>query len=123
MCKLQARLLSADTYCAVQVWRWGQQYRASVIQASRVVFGAACQNSHGHPLGQYIIASLLCPVHAHRCTPSSQALLPPLPAQGAPMPEMLQLHAWLEAHIPATDPDASVTRISHGDYRRASMRG
>ncbi|KAI7835657.1 hypothetical protein COHA_010449 [Chlorella ohadii] len=51
-----------------QVWRWGQQYRASVIQ-------------------------------------------------GAPMPEMLQLHAWLEDNIPPTDPDASVTRISHGDYR------
>lgn len=39
--------------------------------------------------------------------------------QGAPMPEMLQLHAWLEDNIPLTDPDASVTRISHGDYRQA----
>lgn len=74
MCKLQARLLSADTCCALQVWRWGQQYRASVIQASDVALGAACQNNFGHPLGQYSIASLPCPAHAHRCTPSSKVL-------------------------------------------------
>jgi len=35
------------------------------------------------------------------------------------MPEMLQLHAWLQAHIPAGDGDAAATRISHGDYRWA----
>ncbi len=33
------------------------------------------------------------------------------------MPEMLQLHAWLAAHIPAGDADPSGTRISHGDFR------
>lgn len=41
---------------------------------------------------------------------------PSLP-QGPPMPEMLQLHAWLEAHIPAGDADPAATRISHGDFR------
>ena len=39
-------------------------------------------------------------------------------ATGKPaMPEMLQLHAWLQAHVPASDGDASATRITHGDYR------
>lgn len=33
------------------------------------------------------------------------------------MQEMLRLHGWLEAHVPPTDGDAAVTRISHGDYR------
>ena len=42
---------------------------------------------------------------------------PPACLQGEPMPEMLQLHAWLEAHIPGTDTDPSLARISHGDYR------
>lgn len=37
--------------------------------------------------------------------------------QGEPMPEMAALIRWLGAHIPATDADPSVTRISHGDYR------
>ena len=36
---------------------------------------------------------------------------------GRATPEMLQLHSWLEAHIPASDSDASDTRISHGDFR------
>ncbi|KAL4449032.1 hypothetical protein ABPG77_007749 [Micractinium sp. CCAP 211/92] len=58
----------AGGYNRRQVWRWGQQYRQSVVQ-------------------------------------------------GEPMPEMLQLHAWLAAHIPAGDADPSGTRISHGDFR------
>lgn len=35
------------------------------------------------------------------------------------MPEMLSLHGWLAAHIPAGDADPAGTRISHGDYRCA----
>ncbi|KAL4422623.1 hypothetical protein ABPG75_008820 [Micractinium tetrahymenae] len=58
----------AGGYNRRQVWRWGQQYRQSVVQ-------------------------------------------------GEPMPEMLQLHAWLAAHIPANDADPAGTRISHGDFR------
>ena len=38
---------------------------------------------------------------------------------GEPMPEMVALIGWLQSHIPAEDSDPSVTRISHGDYRRA----
>jgi aminoglycoside phosphotransferase (APT) family kinase protein len=38
-------------------------------------------------------------------------------AAGQAMPEMLQLHKWLEANIPASDNDAAGTRISHGDFR------
>ena len=38
---------------------------------------------------------------------------------GAPMPEMMALIGWLQSHIPAEDSDPSVTRISHGDFRRA----
>jgi hypothetical protein len=55
------------------VWRWAQQYRASVSPGE------------------------------------------------SPLPEMAALAEWLEAHIPATDTDASAARISHGDYRRASQ--
>lgn len=36
---------------------------------------------------------------------------------GEPMPEMMQLHAWLQANVPASDDDASQTRIAHGDYK------
>lgn len=57
---------------------------------------------------------------AAQCVPHS-CLTPPQPrhpAQGKePMPEMLRLHAWLEAHLPPTDGEAGATRISHGDYR------
>jgi hypothetical protein len=38
---------------------------------------------------------------------------------GPPLQQMTQLIAWLEGHIPTEDSDASVTRVSHGDYRRA----
>lgn len=41
---------------------------------------------------------------------------------GPPLPQMTALISWLEAHIPAEDSDASVTRISHGDYRCGSRR-
>ena len=41
--------------------------------------------------------------------------------QGEPMPEMLQLHSWLESHIPAGDSEAAGARISHGDYRWAGL--
>ncbi|KAK9800301.1 hypothetical protein WJX73_008428 [Symbiochloris irregularis] len=37
--------------------------------------------------------------------------------QGPPMPEMTELHTWLKANIPASDTDASQTRISHGDFK------
>ncbi|KAK9814257.1 hypothetical protein WJX72_003022 [[Myrmecia] bisecta] len=37
--------------------------------------------------------------------------------QGQPLPQMQSLIAWLETHIPESDGNASVTRISHGDYR------
>lgn len=40
-----------------------------------------------------------------------------VPPGDEPMPEMLALHAWLEAHLPAGDGAAAATRISHGDYR------
>ena len=33
------------------------------------------------------------------------------------MPEMAALISWLESHIPTTDNDPALTRISHGDYR------
>ncbi|EFN52386.1 hypothetical protein CHLNCDRAFT_138837 [Chlorella variabilis] len=39
-------------------------------------------------------------------------------AQGqAPMPEMQQLHSWLEANVPPTDDQPAGTRVSHGDFR------
>ena len=85
------------------MWRWGQQYRASVIQASSVVDWQTTAISEGFRPTQLVSAE----VQRHH--------LPNM--QGAPMPEMLQLHAWLEDNIPPTDPDASVTRVSHGDYR------
>lgn len=37
---------------------------------------------------------------------------------GPPLPHMTALIAWLEAHIPLDDADPSVTRVSHGDFRR-----
>ena len=40
---------------------------------------------------------------------------------GEPMPEMMELIAWLQSHIPAEDADPTVTRISHGDFRCAAV--
>ena len=36
---------------------------------------------------------------------------------GEPLPEMMRLFHWLEAHIPPGDSDPSETRIAHGDFR------
>ncbi len=36
------------------------------------------------------------------------------------MPEMMDIIAWLQSHIPAGDADPTVTRISHGDFRYAA---
>ena len=36
---------------------------------------------------------------------------------GEPLPAMQTLSQWLERNIPLSDNDASVTRISHGDYK------
>lgn len=38
-----------------------------------------------------------------------------------PMPEMMALIGWLQRHIPAEDSDPNVTRVSHGDFRRAPL--
>lgn len=38
---------------------------------------------------------------------------------GPAMPEMIKLHKWLQANIPAADADESQTRISHGDFKYA----
>lgn len=40
---------------------------------------------------------------------------------GEPLPEMQQVMQWLEHNIPQSDSDASVTRISHGDYKCACL--
>lgn len=34
-----------------------------------------------------------------------------------PLPEMADLIQWLKEHIPEDDNYASVTRVSHGDFR------
>ena len=36
---------------------------------------------------------------------------------GQALPEMVELIDWLKTHIPPDDSNASVSRISHGDYR------
>ena len=38
-------------------------------------------------------------------------------ASGGPLPEALQLIAWLEAHIPADDAAPAHPAVCHGDYR------
>lgn len=38
-----------------------------------------------------------------------------------PMPEMLQVMDSLKSRIPASDADASLTRVSHGDYRMDNL--
>lgn len=43
--------------------------------------------------------------------------------RGQPLPEMVHLIQWLEDHIPHSDSDPAVTRISHGDYRHLPCLG
>lgn len=128
-----------------QVWRWGQQYRQSVVQVRsqagrgehrrgqgtlqwypwypcrRVHRAALCQRAPCAPMSA---VAWPCRVKGARSTETSRTShthtthLPPAHApQGQPMPEMMRLHAWLEAHVPATDGAADATCVSHGDYR------
>ena len=73
--------------------------------------GLQCKKLHNTGHAETTLIQAAC-MQVWRWSQQYQAQL-----TGQALPEMTELIDWLKNHIPADDSDASVGRISHGDYR------